>query len=207
MKWESNYIAKLLGGFEVAHVILLLAVITKYSQNGLTNRINIPHIFGVWEFQDQSTFFLTYFPAPGLSCGTRDIHCAVLASVAAACRLSLIVARGLQSMRASVVGAHRLSCSEACEILVLRPGIKPSSPALQAGLLTSGPSRKSLADSALDQVPFLGLWTAAFVLCHHLAKREGEPALVCLLITNPIIGASLVAQLLKNLPAMRETWV
>ena len=96
----------------------------------------------------------------------------MLASAVAACSLSLIVAHGLQSMWASVVGVHRLSCSEACEILVPRPGIKPSSPALQAGLLTSGPSGKSLADSALHQVPFLGLWTATFLLCHHMAKRE-----------------------------------
>ena len=116
-------------------------------------------------------FFLqTYFAALDLSCGTRNIHCAMLASAVAACSLSLIVAHGLQSMRASVVGVHRLRCSEACEILVPWPGIKPSSPALQAGLLTSGPSGKSLADSA--QVPFLGLWEATFLLCHHMAKRE-----------------------------------
>ena len=66
-----------------------------------------------------SFFFLqTYFAALDLSCGTRNIHCAMLASAVAACSLSLIVAHGLQSMRASVVGVHRLRCSEACEILV-----------------------------------------------------------------------------------------
>ena len=128
-----------------------------------------------------------------LSCGTRNIHCAMLASAVAACSLSLIVAHGLQSMWASVVGVHRLSCSEACEILVPRPGIKPSSPALQAGLLTSGPSGKSLADSALHQVPFLGLWTATFLLCHHMAKRERRLALrLPLLMSQSHYGRSTI---------------
>lgn len=38
----------------------------------------------------------------------------------------------------SVVAAHGLSCSAACRILVLQPGIKPSSPALQSEFLTTG---------------------------------------------------------------------
>ena len=188
MKWGSYYIAKLLGGFEIAHVILVLAIITKYSQSGLTNR----HLFltslesgnskikvlYIWQIRFNSFFFFfqTYFAALDLNCGTRDIHCAMLASAVAACSLSLIVAHGLQSMRASVAGVHRLSCSKACEILVPRPGIKPSSPALQAGLLTSGPSGKSLADSWLVD--------STFLLCHHMAKRErvGARSPLCLLV-------------------------
>ena len=44
----------------------------------------------------------------------------------------------------SPVVAHHLSCPSACEMLVPRPGIEPSSPAL-AGRLTSEPPGKSLA--------------------------------------------------------------
>ena len=43
----------------------------------------------------------------------------------------------------SLVMAHRLSCSAACRILVPRPGIKPVSPALAGGFLTTGPPGKS----------------------------------------------------------------
>ena len=38
----------------------------------------------------------------------------------------------------SVVVAPRLSCSEPCGILIPRPGIKPMSPALASGFLTTG---------------------------------------------------------------------
>ena len=44
----------------------------------------------------------------------------------------------------SVVVAHRLSCSTACGILVPQPGIKPASPALEGGFLTTGPAGKTL---------------------------------------------------------------
>ena len=43
-----------------------------------------------------------------------------------------------------LVMACRLSCSEACGILVSWPGIKPASPALQVAFSISGPSGKSL---------------------------------------------------------------
>ena len=45
----------------------------------------------------------------------------------------------------SRVVASRLSCSEACGILVPRPGIEPSYPAWQGGFLTAGPPGKSLS--------------------------------------------------------------
>ena len=44
----------------------------------------------------------------------------------------------------SLVVAHRLSCSEACEILVPRLGIELMYPVLQGGFLTSGPPGKSM---------------------------------------------------------------
>ena len=44
--------------------------------------------------------------------------------------------------RASLV-VHGLSCSKACGILISRPGIKPVSPVLVGGFLTTGPPEKS----------------------------------------------------------------
>ena len=44
----------------------------------------------------------------------------------------------------SLVVACRLSCSATCGILVLWPGIKPESPAMEDGFLTAGPPGKSL---------------------------------------------------------------
>ena len=41
------------------------------------------------------------------------------------------------------VALHRFSCPEACGILVSWPGIKPESPALEDGFLTTGPPGKS----------------------------------------------------------------
>ena len=38
----------------------------------------------------------------------------------------------------------RLSCPEACEIVVPQPGTEPMSPALEGGFLTTGPPGKSL---------------------------------------------------------------
>ena len=56
-----------------------------------------------------------------------------------------VATRGLSSTD-SVVVVHRLSCPEACGILVPQPGIEPTSPvfsALQADSLPSEPLRKS----------------------------------------------------------------
>ena len=68
----------------------------------------------------------------------------------AACRLFIAV-RGLLSCcgmqvperEGSVVTARGLCCPSACGILVPRPGIKPASPALQEGFLTTGPPEKT----------------------------------------------------------------
>ena len=63
------------------------------------------------------------FPCGGFSCG----------------------ARALQGAWASVVVAHRLSCSVAHGVLVSRPGIEPTSPALAGGFLITGQTRKPLS--------------------------------------------------------------
>ena len=58
---------------------------------------------------------------------------------------SIVTACGLSSCRelGSVVVACVLSCPAACGILVPQPGIKPASPALEGGYLTTGPPGKS----------------------------------------------------------------
>ena len=64
-----------------------------------------------------------YLAVLGLSCSTRDLslQCTV-----------------------SVVVAHRLSCSESCGMLVPQPGVKPVSPVLQDGFITTGLPGKCL---------------------------------------------------------------
>ena len=67
-----------------------------------------------------------------------------LSSCSAVCRVFIVVAslfeeHGLSGMQASVVAVHRLSWPEAYEVLVPGPGIKPVSPKLAGGFLTTGP--------------------------------------------------------------------
>ena len=68
--------------------------------------------------------------ALGLSCSTQDL-CCIKRDLSLQYTSSLVVVCGLSS-------------SMACGILVPRPGIKPTSPALQGGFLTSGPPGKAL---------------------------------------------------------------
>ena len=79
--------------------------------------------------------------------GCGIFRCGARASLVATCRLlSSCGARTLECglSSCSVVVAHGLSSPAACGILVPRPGIKPASPALEAGFLTTGPAGKSL---------------------------------------------------------------
>ena len=101
--------------------------------------------------------------ALGSSCGIQDLPCVVVRYFVVVHRFS---SRGpwgpehegaqgcgvwlpeseLQQfgLAGSPAAARGLSCSEACGILVPPPGIEPPSPALQHGLLTTGPPGKSL---------------------------------------------------------------
>ena len=60
---------------------------------------------------------------PGLSCGMQALSLRCVGSV---------------------VAALRLSCPAACGILVPRPRIKPTSPALEGRFFSTGPPGKSL---------------------------------------------------------------
>ena len=75
-------------------------------------------------------YLFVYLAASGLCCVTWVLSLR--------CMDSLVGAHVRQS-RGSVVRAHGLSCSTACGILVPRPGITPTSPALQGRFLTTGP--------------------------------------------------------------------
>ena len=75
-----------------------------------------------WNSLFKNIFSFTYLAVLGLSCGTRHLSVKFTHS--------LLVAWGL-------------SCSAACGILVPWPGIKPTSLALQGGVLTTGPPGKS----------------------------------------------------------------
>ena len=72
----------------------------------------------------------SYLAGSGLSRNTQDLRC---------------IMGDLSSQHTdSPVEVRRTSFSAACGILVLQPGVKPVFPALQGGLLITGPLGKSL---------------------------------------------------------------
>ena len=75
-------------------------------------------------------YVFVYLAASGLRC--------IIWVLSLWCTDSLVAAHVLQSW-GSVVAAHGFSCSVTCGILVPRPVIEPTSPALQGRFLTTGP--------------------------------------------------------------------
>ena len=82
-----------------------------------------------------------------------------------------------------------LICPTACGILVPRPEIKPVSSALEGGFLTSGPPGKSQCFCFFSSI-YLGVEFLGHIVLLQLNTR-----------------APLVAQVVKNLPAIQETQV
>ena len=80
--------------------------------------------------------------ASGLSCGTQDLSLQHMISWLRFTGISLAVALGLQNM-GSVVVANGLRCPTAYGILIPPPGINPTSPTWEGGLLNIEPSGKS----------------------------------------------------------------
>ena len=78
---------------------------------------------------------IIYLAALGLSCAMRDLPLWPTDSLVVVCRL--------WSNWGSVVAVPGFSCSSACRILALWPGIKPVSPVLQDRFLTTEPLGKS----------------------------------------------------------------
>ena len=74
--------------------------------------------------------FIYLLAESGLSCGMQDLLLQSAGSLLRCADFPLVVAR-------------RLSCPEACGVLVPPPGIKLVSSALQDGFLTPGTHRKS----------------------------------------------------------------
>ena len=85
--------------------------------------------------------------------------------------------------------AGRLSWPATCGILVLRPGIKPVSPILEGRLLTTRLPGKSQDINLTKEIQNVYDESSKTLL-----KKNKD-------------RASLVAQTVKNLPAMQETWV
>ena len=106
---------------------------TSYSSAGQKSKI---HLCGLKSRCWQAAF---------LSCSCRgdSIPCRVSSAVSSLCcsarDLCCLLLNLLFWHMDSVVAALRLSCPMACGILVPRPGITPTSPALQGGFLTPGP--------------------------------------------------------------------
>ena len=78
---------------------------------------------------------IIYLAALGLSCTVRDLPLWPTDSLVVVCRL--------WSNWGSVAAVPGFSCSSACRILALWPGIKPAYPVLQDGFLTTEPLGKS----------------------------------------------------------------
>ena len=84
-------------------------------------------------------YLFIYLAASGLSCSTRDPRCG-MRDPSLRCADS-----SLQLVDFSLVVVHGLSsCPTDCGILVPWPGIRPASPALEDGFLTTGLPGKSL---------------------------------------------------------------
>ena len=82
-----------------------------------------------------------YLAVSNLSCSIQDLHC-IMGSFAVLHRLSDSGTQAPEYMGSVVVS--RLSCSGVCRILLPWSRIEPTSPALQGGVLTTGPLGKSL---------------------------------------------------------------
>ena len=80
-----------------------------------------------------------------------------LSVLVVACRIFIMSCRIFSCGAQILVVAHRVSCSEACGILVPRPGIEPVSPALEGRFLTTRPPGTSLCWFIFEPTPFSSL--------------------------------------------------
>ena len=105
----------------------------------------------------------------------------------------------------SVVAAHTLNCTSARGILVLQSGVEPMSPGLEGKFLATGQPGKTLFPLFYIQL-ILYLWwwwEKSMQFGKQVYYRSGS----LLYASIYIKWASLVAQMVKNLPAMQETQV
>ena len=82
-----------------------------------------------------------YLATSGLSCGMQDLH-DIVCSLSLQCMKLSTCVTWVPEHVGSVVAARGFNCSVARRNLVLHPEIKPASPALQGGCLTTGPPGK-----------------------------------------------------------------
>ena len=147
-----------------------------------------PRLLFPWAGQPHPllAMFLFYFlificlAASVPSCGAQDLY-RIMRDLLLLCMPSLVVARGIRSAQASVVAVNRFSRSTECKVLVPRPGIEPTSPALQGGFLTTGPPGKSLKPGLCvlaPRIPFMVfssstcLWTLGSSFSAHVCPPQ-----------------------------------
>ena len=99
----------------------------------------------------------------GLTCLTWDL---LLLSTG----FSLVVAHGLQSAWAQYLQLAGLVAPMACGILVLRPGMEPTSPALESRFLTTGLQGKS--PTFVFYVTYHPMRLAGHVYYHQSTGKE-----------------------------------
>ena len=99
---------------------------------------------------EEMNCFGGFLAALELCSGTPALLCRALAFSGGdkqGCSLAVVLSLLLQSVgsdaQALVVVTHGLSCPAACGVLVPEPRIKPMSPILAGGFLTTGPPGKS----------------------------------------------------------------
>ena len=102
--------------------------------------------------------------------------------------------RVLVEARRTFAAARGLSCPEACEILAPRPGIKPTSSALEGGFLTTGPPGKFPMSSVLfpDLRPGLRVWRGLLTTQEPHRATSGHPAdpLPCCATSHQLLALS-----------------
>ena len=81
-------------------------------------------------------FLFIYLATSSLNYGTWDL-CCIVQDLLFWYKGSLVVTYRFKSTQTSAVRVHRLRCPMACGILVPWPGIKPISPELRGGFLTT----------------------------------------------------------------------
>lgn len=93
-------------------------------QNGPKAFVSLEYLFFIFKI-------FVYLAASRLGCSTFVVGPLLQASLVAELRLL------------SLVGVHRLSCPKVYGIVILQPGMEPTSPALETGFSTTGPPGKS----------------------------------------------------------------
>ena len=87
----------------------------------------------------------------------------------------------------SLVVVHGLSCPVACGIPVPRPGIEPTSPALEGGLLTTGPPGKSLEVENIFLPQWCWVWPCGLLGQWDFSEYDTNKNLKCACVIRSVL--------------------